>query len=191
MLNQNSSDIVMVRPDDLMAELDLKKSTYYDDLKFLKIKASKDTDGKAYLTNEDVEKITTLRSYVKRNGKRQGFEYSALAVSSNSNNGGLAQQEEEQHSGEEIFVEIEEPTQNLDVNDLLRSAANLKARELATPSLVIRELANQMTENDLPEDLQEKVAIAKEAVNPKWTPADIAGTLLSQHRQKQNQLIES
>jgi hypothetical protein len=68
------------------------------------------------------------------------------------------------------------------LNGLMRGAAQLKARELATPSLLIRELANRMSEDDLPDDLKEKVAIAREVANPKWTPAEIAQQLLAQHR---------
>lgn len=175
MTEQNSSANNIVRPDDLMAELDLKKSTYYDDLKFLGITASKDEDKKAYLTIDQANQVKALRSHVSKTGKRDGFESGALTVSSNNE---LATKSEEA----DIYVEAEEPTSNLDINVLLRSAANLKARELATPDLLVRELANRMTEEDLPEDLQEKVAIAREVANPKWTPADIAQQLLSQHR---------
>ncbi len=42
----------------------------------------------------------------------------------------------------------------------MRGAAELKARDLAMPNLVMRELADRMTEDDLPEDLKEKVEIA-------------------------------
>jgi hypothetical protein len=51
----------------------------------------------------------------------------------------------------------------------MRGAAQLKARELATPNLLIRELANRMSEDDLPEDLKEKVAI------PQGTPIQVQG----------------
>ena len=50
------------------------------------------------------------------------------------------------------------------------------------PELLKKELASRMREEDLPDDLREKVAIAREAANPKFTPADLAGTLLSQYR---------
>jgi hypothetical protein len=54
--------------------------------------------------------------------------------------------------------------------------------------LLIRELANRMTEEDLPDDLKEKVAIAREVANPKWTPAEIATQLLAQHRNQKAQV---
>lgn len=187
MTDQNSSTISMIRPDDLMAELNLKKSTYYDDLKSLDITASKDENKKAYLTIEQANQIKALRSHVNETGKRDGFVYGGLAVSNNSKlatnpeHNELATAEEE-----DIYVELQEPTSNLDIGSLMRSAAELKARELAMPSLVKRELASQMTEDDLPEDLREKVAIAREVANPKFTPASVAQTLLSQHRSQRN-----
>ncbi|MGB5711202.1 MAG: hypothetical protein WBM44_09875, partial [Waterburya sp.] len=180
MIDQNSAPDNVVRPDDLMAELELKKTAYYDDLKYLGITASKDENKKAYLTFEQAEQVRSLRSYVIENGKRDGFECAALTVSTNNE---IATNPEETN----IYVEAEEPESNLDINVLLQSAANLKARELATPDLLIRGLANQMTEEDLPPDLKEKLAAVREAVNPKWTPADLASKILAQHRQQKAQ----
>ena len=82
----------------------------------------------------------------------------------------------------DIYINREEPTAQFDINGLMRSAAELKARELAMPSLVKREIANRMEEDDLPEDLREKVEIAREVANPKFTPGQLAETLLSQYR---------
>ena len=184
---QDSSTVNVVRPDDLMAELDLKKSTYYDDLKYLGITAEKDENKKAYLTIEQANQVKALRSHVSETGKRDGFVYGGLAVSNNSelatnsDNSELATAEEE-----DIYVELQEPTSNLDIGSLMRSAAELKARELAMPSLVKRELASQMSEDDLPEDLREKVAIAREVANPKFTPGQLAQTLLSQYRSQRD-----
>jgi len=175
MSDQNSNADGIVRPDDLMAELSLKKSTYYDDLKYLGITASKDENKKAYLTIDQANQVRSLRSHVIETGKRDGFTYGGLAVSSNNE---LVTNSEP----DDIYVEAEEPEANLDMNVLMRAAANLKARELATPDLIVRELANRMSESDLPEDLKEKVEIAREVANPKWTPANVAENLLSQYR---------
>jgi len=59
MSEQNS----MIRPEELMEELGIKKDTYYGDLNYLKIKAAKDYNGKAYLTNEQANLVRELRSY--------------------------------------------------------------------------------------------------------------------------------
>ncbi len=61
----------------------------------------------------------------------------------------------------DIYINREEPTAQFNLERLMRDAAELKARELAMPNLVKREIANQMSEEDLPEDLKEKVAIAR------------------------------
>ncbi|WP_199194140.1 hypothetical protein [Pleurocapsa sp. CCALA 161] len=72
------------------------------------------------------------------------------------------------------------------LNQLLRQAAQLKARELATPELAIRAIADRMTEEDLPEDLKQKVEAVREAVYPKWTPGQLADSILSQYRSQRN-----
>ena len=188
MIDQNSSTVDMVRPEDLMVELDLKKSTYYDDLKFLGITANKDENKKAYLTIEQANQIKALRSHVNENGKRDGFVYGGLAVSNNSElatnteKSSLAIAEEDN-----IYVEAQEPTANMDLEKLMREAAELAARNMAMPALIKKEIADRMNEEDLPSDLREKLAIAREVANPKFTPADIAGNLLSQYRNQRSQ----
>ena len=179
MTEQNSTLESRIRPEDLMDELGIKKDTYYADLRHLGIKANKDEDKKAYLTVEQAEKVRALRSYVNKYNTRDGFTYGGLAVSSNNE---LATNPE----SEDIYVESEEPASNFDINALMRGAAELKARELAMPHLVTRGIADRMSEDDLPEDLQEKVAIAREVANPKWTPAELAENLLSQYRSQRS-----
>jgi hypothetical protein len=160
-----------------MEKLGIKKDAYYADLKFLNIKPIRDEEGKVWLTPEDAERIKHLRSYLEENGKRAGYSGivktesdSAVANSSSS----LAQ--------EDIYVEPEQPTEQFSVNDLIRGAAELKAREVAMPDLVKRAFADQMTEDDLPKDLKEKVKLAREAANPKFTPTEVASQLLNQWR---------
>jgi hypothetical protein len=80
---------------------------------------------------------------------------------------------------ENIYVKPSEPTAQFDLDRLMRDAAELKAREIAMPALVKRAIADKMTEEDLPEDLQEKVNLAREAANPKYTPVSVADALLS------------
>jgi hypothetical protein len=154
-MTQNSALSEKIRPEDLMSQLGIKKDTYYADLKYLGIKADKDEEGKVYLTFEQAEQVRALRSYVNRMGKRDGFEIGSIVQVTDSETE-LATAELEP----DIYLEPEEPTAQFDVNGLMRSAAELKARELAMPHLVKREIANRMGEDDLPEDLREKVAIA-------------------------------
>lgn len=121
MSDQNCSVDNLVRPDDLMAELDLKKSTYYDDLNYLNITANKDENKKAYLTIEQANQVRALRSYVIENGKRDGFVYGGLAVSNNSD---LVINSEETN----IYVQPEEPTANLD-SQIVREAEELALKD--------------------------------------------------------------
>ena len=179
MIDQNSSTDNIVRPDDLMAELDLKKSTYYDELKYLGITASKDENKKAYLTVDQANAVRALRSYVSENGKRDGFEFGALVV---SNNNELATNP----NNNDIYVNAEEPTDKIESN-IVRQAEELAARGMAMNDLIKIQLASQMSFDDLSPDLQEKVNIAHEVANPKFQPADIATQLLNQHRSQKAQ----
>jgi hypothetical protein len=179
-MTQNSAPASTIRPDDLMSELGIKKDAYYKDLEYLQIKAEKDEEGKAYLTFEQAEQIRSLRRHVENTGKREGFMNNAIvkvddsaAIASTNNN-----------PSENIYVQPAEPTAQFDMNQLMRSAAELKAREIAMPELVKRAIADKMTEEDLPEDLQEKIGLAREAANPKYTPVSVADALLSQWRNR-------
>lgn len=184
MNDQNSTPDNIVRPDDLMAELDIKKSTYYGDLEYLDIKASKDESRKSYLTFEQAEQIRALRSHVNQTGKREGFESVALVV---SNNKEIATNSEANNAEENnIYVQKEEPTAQIN-SDIVREAEELAARGMAMNDLIKLQLASQMSFDDLSPDLQEKVEIAREVANPKFTPADIATQLLNQHRQQKAQ----
>ena len=83
-------------------------------------------------------------------------------------------------------MEPEQPVDNSEVTVLLREAEELKAREVAMRDLIKRRLADNMSEEDLPEDLKEKVRLAREAANPKFTPQEVAQSLLAQWRAKRN-----
>jgi len=184
MNDQNSTPDNIVRPDDLMAELDIKKSTYYGDLEYLDIKASKDKSRKSYLTFEQAEQIRALRSHVNQTGKREGFESVALVV---SNNNELTTNSEANNAEENnIYVQKEEPTAKINT-DIIREAEELAARGMAMNDLIKLQLASQMSFDDLSPDLQEKVNIAHEVANPKFRPADIASQLLNQHRSQKAQ----
>jgi hypothetical protein len=181
-MTQNSAPNNSIRPDELMVELNIKKDAYYKDLSYLEITPEKDSEGKCYLTIEQADKIRALRNYVVETGKRNGFENNSIVKVDDSNEMVSNNSEAEN----DIYINREEPTAQFNLEHLMREAAELKARELAIPSLVKRELANRMSEEDLPADLQEKVAIAREVANPKWTPGQLADNLLNQYRSQRN-----
>jgi hypothetical protein len=107
-----------------------------------------------------------IRKYIEDNGKRTGF--------SDLNEGELVIVEEEtittnkkgEISNQEIYVTPEDPKDNMDLDNIVRKGAELKAREIAMPHLVVRAIADKLEEHELPEDLQEKIEDAREASNP-------------------------
>ncbi len=179
MTDQNSATPDPIRPDDLMAELGIKKDAYYAYLKHLGIKASKDPEGKSYLTDEQANLVRALRSHVEKTGKIEGFP--------NTVESGLVWAE-----APDLLAEaVQQATQNasaadgLDLEDLIYSAAELKGHQLAMGDLVKLELANRLTYDDLPEEVKQKVDRVREAANPKLQPAHLANQLLQQWRSQQ------
>ncbi len=187
----------MIRPDELMVQLNLKKSTYYDDLKHLGITANKDEEGKPYLTFEEAEQVRQLRSYVSKYGTRKGFVYEKVDDENNLGSSIVTTTNnsiETSHSNltseitpteEDIYISETSPTDDIDLDNLVRNAQEIAARNIAIPSLIAAELAENMGFDDLPPDLQEKVRIARDAANPKkYQPKTIALDLLKQLRSR-------
>lgn len=165
------------RPDEICEVLGIGKSTYYDRLKYLGIKASKDGDG-AYLNEEQMKRMEELNEHIKETGKMEGFRDSSgqLAVSESS---GLA-------STLNIPVQPEIPGIEEDedgLEELIREAAELKVQQAAMPELIKLHLAAGMSEDDLPADLKAKLQAVRDAANPKQSAATIAQQLLQRHRQ--------
>ncbi len=195
MTHQNSAPNNSIRPDELQAQLSIGKDTYYDDLKHLGIKAGKDSKGNAYLTFEQAEQVRALRSYVIESGTRKGFVYEKVEHETNIESS-IVKAEESTietsdssattavvHPEEDIYISETSPTDNINLDNLIRTAQELAARNIAIPSLIATELASNMEFDDLPPDLQEKVRIAQDAANPKkHQPKLIAQTLLKQLR---------
>ena len=165
----------------LLERWQISRPTLYDRLRHLDIQLMKASSNKGYLTDEQVKVMDELDSHIKKTGKMEGFKSSYL-VKADDHNLAESSQEISQTPTEDIYVEPEQPTEQFEVNRLMRGAAELKAREIAMPDLVKRAVADQMNERDLPEDLQEKVNLAREAANPKFTPTEVASQLLNQWR---------
>lgn len=187
MTDQNSTQFDMIRPDDLMQELGIKKDTYYADLNYLEIKASKDENGKAYLTNDQANRVRELRSHVTETGKREGF----VSTTTDEIKGDLVHGESSQEMvalAEEIDLEIpqEQGESEDNLEKLIHEAAKLKMQNLSAPHLVKLHLAQQMTEEDLPPEMREKVDAVRKAANPKFQPSSVANNLLQQWRNRGN-----
>jgi len=197
MSDQNSSQPHRIRPDDLMQELGIKKDTYYADLNDLEIKASKDENGKAYLTNEQANRVRELRSHVSQTGKREGF----VSSSPEGINGDLvhhqrsqeiaafSEEAEEVDPSTTLRVDLEIPQAEAggyeeNLEKLIYEAAQLKMQNLSAPHLVKLHLAQQMSEEDLPPEMREKVQQVRDAANPKFQPSSVANNLLQQWRNR-------
>ena len=198
MTDRNSDPNNSIRPEALQAQLSIGRDAYYSDLRHLGIKADKDEEGKAYLTFEQAEQVRQLRSYVNNYGTRKGFVYEKIDDESNiirslvtTTNSDIEttqsslEAEITTTTEEDIYISETSPTDNIDLDNLVRNAQELAARNIAIPSLIAAELAENMGFDDLPPDLQEKVRIAKDAANPKkHQPKLIARDLLKQLRSR-------
>ena len=173
MSDQNSVVVPQIRPEQAMEQLGLKKDTYYDDLKYLGIKAQKDSAGKSFLEESQFQLLVALRQHVKETGKREGFQPPGelVAISDDALTSSAAAPESR----------TEEPDFRSQFDDLMRAAAELKSEQILTPQLIIQELADRMTYEDLPADMKARIDAVK---RPKVEPGKIATDLLSQWRQQ-------
>ena len=164
------------RPEEVQELFGIKKVSYYSRLKRLGIEAHKDEQGKPYLDQAQFEAFKALHEHINNTGKMEGF------VNTNTVTLATTEKTNIEVSPEEIYTEPQDPIAQFELDKLVRAAAELKAREIAMPALVKRAIANQLSEEDLPDDLKEKVNLAREAANPKLTPAAIASQVLNKSR---------
>jgi len=200
MTDRNSTTQDRFTTDEVIELLGIKKSAYYDRLNFLGIKARKDKGGKAYLDSEQVNLLKELQKHVEITGKMEGFEFSCvedeeLEIEDNSTesggklavkgSSGLAASSNSSSQPDSIIeqsIPETQPNFSEGTEELFRKAAEIKAQGLALPDLVALQLAGQMTFDDLPTDLKEKVTAVREAASPKMNPASVASDLLAQYR---------
>ena len=161
----------------------IKTTTLYKDLDFLNIKTIKDDENLSWITNEDFERLLLLRKYIEINGRRTGFDEEKTSKLVLTEKNKITNNKKAEISNQNIYVEPEDPKENMDVDNIVRKGAELKAREIAMPHLVVRAIADKLDESELPEDLQEKIEDAREASNPKFTPEDLADSILMSYRQ--------
>lgn len=187
--NQNSTTEMQYRPDEVQREFDIKSAQYYERLKFLGIKAHKDEKGKAYLDQSQFDRMKRLDQHIRETGEMDGFIDSEGGELAPVNPANLAAVEGSDLA--EPIPAVEEPTNAVRgasiENDLgkqiFREAAELKASELVMRPAIVREVANRMTKDDLPEDLKAKVERTEEAIRPNFHPGTIADRLMEQLRQ--------
>ena len=165
-----------------MAELDIKKQAYYDYLKHLGIKAGKDSKGKVYLTQAQANLVRELRAHVVNGGKIEEFEVS------NSHPAALVKTEAGEMDAAGQVPEAD-PAEDLDMNELVRGAAELAGHRMTVAHQLMLQMADQMTYEDLPDEVRVKVDSVRQATNPKHQNlSTMASDLLSQWRQKRQEL---
>jgi hypothetical protein len=174
---QDSTEKQTIRPEELMTELGIKKSKYYEILNNLGIKAFKDSNGKSYLIEEQVEEIKAYWSGNTQMTENDDRDNNSLVKVDNNN---LAT------SANNIYFDSREAIEDNQFDRVLNNAYDLKARELAASDLAVRAIADRITEDDLPQHLKEKLEAVRESVAPKWTPDSLADKILAYHRSKQN-----
>lgn len=185
MTNPNSAVEIQIRPNELMDQLGIKKDAYYAYLKALDIAANKDSNNKAFLTEDQVKANRLLRQHVVAGGKIDEFDLelalaaaaeSALTISDTTELDQIAEQPE---PAEEV-----NPTQGLDMEALYLEASERAAQRLTAGEQVVMAMASKMTYDDLHPQAKAKVDHVRTASVPKFNPHEVADNLLSQFRQQ-------
>jgi hypothetical protein len=175
MTDRNSTVEHQLRPDELMAELDIKKQAYYDYLKHLGIKAEKDSKGNAYLTQPQVNLIRVLRKHVVAGGKIEEFAVDEASVALAVADAG----ELDESAGSMPQVD---PTGDLNLQALHREASKVAAHRMAAGHHLVLAMAEQMTYDDLHPESKAQVDQVREATVPKFNAQAMATELLNQFR---------
>ncbi len=82
---EDSTEKQTFRPDEVMSKLGIKKSKYYEILNELSIKAFKDSTGKSYLIEGQVEEIEAYLSRNPQIAEDEDLDNSSLVVADNNN----------------------------------------------------------------------------------------------------------
>ncbi|MEM9090464.1 MAG: hypothetical protein AAGC93_17160 [Cyanobacteria bacterium P01_F01_bin.53] len=177
--DQNSTVEQQFRPEELMTELGIKKQAYYDYLKHLGIKAEKDSNGRAYITQAQAKSVRLLRQHVVAGRKIEDFDIhkaleSALAVAESTELSDVAEQ----------LVEEASPTEGLDMEALYLEASEIAGQRLTAGQQLVMAMASQMGYEDLHPVTKAKVDQVRSAAVPKFDAQKVATDLLSQFRQK-------
>jgi hypothetical protein len=170
--NQNSG-VSKTRPKDLQERWGIGKDAYYDMLKHTNIKAHRDKEG-AWLDDEQVETLTSLRQHIEQTGKMEGF-------------GALVKSEaaEIDQVAETINVDTDTSNSNQEqFTALVRGAAEYAAGMEIAKYMLVKEI--QENPGLLPEDLRSQVEEARKAVAPKsQSPQSVANQFMNQFRRGQ------
>ena len=181
MTDQNSIVEIQIRPNELMDQLGIKKDAYYSYLKALDITAEKDSNNKAFLTEDQAKAVRLLRQHVVAGGKIDEFDLelaleSALAVAESVELGDV-----EEQSTEEVEVD---PSKGVDMQSLYLEASEMFAQHITADRQLLMAMLSEMSYETMHPDSRAKVDKIREAALPKFNPRAVARDFLSQCRQQ-------
>ena len=186
-MTQNSPTEAQFSPDEVQSRFGIKKDAYYDRLKFLGVKAAKDSTGKAFISSVQIELLDELDSYIKEHGKMEGFVNRNSIESETESSAPLTTT-----TIDHLTTATESAPINSDpfqaenigpMDELINLAAGIAAQRIAAPHLVALEMAGSMTYEDLPDEYKARVDEARDSVRrPAAAVGKLAGSLLDQWR---------
>ena len=177
MSNQNSVVEHQIRPNDLMEELGIKKDAYYAYMKQLDLKAEKDENGKAFLTEEMANSVRAIRAHVEAGGKIEEFTVSNSLVMSEAGAVGAM--------GMDMPASEADPADAFDMEAIYREASEIAGQRLTAGEQVVLAMASQMSYEDLHPETKAKVDTVRSSARPKFNAQVIASDLMSRYRESQ------
>lgn len=193
MNNQNSPTDRQYSPEEVMEAFGIKKDAHYSRMKFLGLKAAKDSTGKAFITSEQFALLTELDAYISEFGKMDGF-INSMPIESQAQEGETGTlattNTNELVAPSNSFESTQAPESESigKLDELVKLAAGLAAQRIAAPHLVVQQMAASMTYEDLPEEFKAHVDGARESVQrPQVAVGKLATDLLSQWRSQRRE----
>ena len=167
MANRNSAAADYFRPEDVQEMFGIKKSQYYDRMRYLGIKANRDSQGKSYLDESQLELLKGLDEYIKQEGKMEGFE-------ANNNGASLVKSESQQlDTASQVKLEAETAMPEGEEISEFDTAAQLRAAEVlatAGDALTAKYVANPEL---LAPELRRKVFARSMGLPKLYDPAEM------------------
>lgn len=177
--NQNSVVDHQIRPNDLMEELGVKKDAYYAYIKQLGIKAEKDGNGKAFLTEEMANSVRAIRAHVEAGGKIEEFAVSNSLATSKAGAVDAV--------GVDMPAAEADPADSFDMEAIYKEASEIAGQRLTAGEQVVLAMASQMSYEDLHPETKAKVDNVRSSARPKFNAQAIASDLMSKYRESQQQ----
>lgn len=163
----------------ILERLGCGKDTFYKWKNHLGLQGSRDENKAVFFSEDDIAALELLKQHLDDGGKLEEFEVGALAIASDSN---LSQSSVDISPEDSEEIPEIDPLDGIDINQLILEAAELRGQQLVTPQLVKLAIAGQLTEEELPPEVRERVEAIRAAANPKFQADAIASQVLGKWR---------